>query len=63
MTSVSDARHAEHALEGLGEMGVAQMQHKMVAVVPMPAVAMILPLLFSIILPCWLEMGLRSVRR
>lgn len=49
MTSVSDARHAEHVLEGLGEMGVAQMQHKMVAVAPMLAVATILPTLLPII--------------
>jgi len=46
VTSVSDARHAEHVLLGLGEMGVAQMQHRMVAVVP--TAAMLPPLLLSI---------------
>ena len=57
VTSVSDARHAEHVLEGLGEMGVAQMQHKMVAVVPLPVVATMLPLLLPIIVPGWYWLG------
>ena len=58
MTSVSDARHAEHVLEGLGEMGVAQMQHKMVAVAPMLAVATILPPLLLIIVPVLVGCGM-----
>ncbi len=34
VTSDWEARQDEHVLDGLGEMGVAQMQHRIVAVVP-----------------------------
>ena len=34
VTSDWDARQEEHVLLGLGDIGVAQMQHRIVAVVP-----------------------------
>ena len=33
MTSDCEARQEEHVLDGLGDIGVAQMQHRIVAVV------------------------------
>lgn len=36
VTSDWEARQEEHVLDGLGAMGVAQQQHRMVAVVPTP---------------------------
>ena len=36
VTSAEEARQEEQVLEGLGAMGVAHMQHRMVAVVPRP---------------------------
>ena len=36
VTSDWEARQEEHVLDGLGEIGVAQIQHRIVAVVPTP---------------------------
>jgi hypothetical protein len=54
VTSVSDARHAEHVLDGLGEMVVAQMQHRMVAVVPMAAMLPLLLLSIIMFMSGWM---------
>ena len=47
MTSDCDARQEEHVLDGLGDIGVAQIQHRIVAVVP--------PKEDGPLLTCWID--------
>ena len=47
MTSDWEARQDEHVLDGLGDIGVAQMQHRIVAVVP--------PKEDGPLLTCWID--------